>query len=724
VHEREARDIEHARSQSRTRYFWWVNYLCDYTGWDFLWEPVPWEQQFTHTWPSQHHEYSGTYLVPTNVETIEYRFHTEIIPNRDSQQHYQVVVPGAEFDWSWHPHPLDPPYIYVFGNQWWPANKMPTVEYHVPGATERKYMNLAATLSERHTNHWHTIIDCAWDYSWVPDPGDPPYIYVFGNQWHRAEVMPTVEYHVPGATERKYLPWPRAELLPDQTSWSVPKEINPADVDFTWVPDPGSPPYIYQFGTQHQRTGGPQYCVPGATEVKYVDQIRARTDRVATAVYEIDHMDNHAGSVPNTTRIVRYFDNYLDTLRRIANGVAGDHEFIWICSSVCDYTNFDFTWHPEQWQATMLHVFPSDSEKFGDTFFMHVPTFLYRAEKCQLLEWYDLNFTNISVPRRPMPVIVHDYDSQADAAKTIEFAGPLALFTVNDYVDGNLITVPLWREKTKTVVPVSDGAGSVVIPKTAIPYIKKQLYDYPYIDKTQRMLKDSPLDIVFISNGEGNADMNWNYLEKRIVNLEENRLVRVDGVKGRVASYHAAAEASTTEWFFAVFAKLEIDYHFDWRWQPDRMQEPKHYIFHAKNSINGLVYGHQAMIAYNKKLVLANPGVGLDFTLDSPHEVVPILSGTANYGYSDWMCWRTAFREVLKLKSALPDVEAEYRLRTWLTPTFRSYAKSWKWSHIGAEDAAEYYDEVGGDFDALKKSYDWDWLSSYAFIKRNLLPDQ
>ena len=48
VHEREALDIEHARSQSRTRYFWWVNYLCDYTGWDFLWEPVPWEQQFTH----------------------------------------------------------------------------------------------------------------------------------------------------------------------------------------------------------------------------------------------------------------------------------------------------------------------------------------------------------------------------------------------------------------------------------------------------------------------------------------------------------------------------------------------------------------------------------------------------------------------------------------------------------------------------------------------------
>ena len=730
VHEREACDIEHARSQCRTRYFWWVNYLSDYTGWDFLWEPVPWEQQFTHAWPSQHHEYSGTYLVPVDVDNIEYKFHTEIVPNRCTQQNYHVVVSGADFDFTWQPHPFDPPYIYVFGNQWWPATKMPTVEYHVPGAVERKYMNIAARLPEQHTNHWHTLIDCTWDYSWVPDPGDPPYIYVFGNQWHRAEVMPTVVYHVPGATERKYLPWPRAELLPDQTLWSVPKEVNTADIDFTWVPDPGSPPYIYQFGTQHQRTGGPQYCVPGATEVKYVDQIRARTDRVATAVYEIDHMDGNAGTVPNTTRVVRYFDNYLDTLRRIANGVAGEHEFVWICSSVCDYANFDFTWHPEQWQATMLHVFPSDGEKFGDTFFMHVPTFLYRAEKCQLLEWYDLNFTDISVPRRPIPMISHSYDSQATAATSLEFRGPLAIFTTKDIATDQIPVVPLWREKTKTVVPLSAGATSVIVPRAAVPYIKTQLYDYPYIDKTHCILKDNPLDIVFISNGEGNADQNWNYLENRIVNLEENRLVRVDGVKGRVASYHAAAEASDTEWFFAVFAKLQISIEFDWSWQPDRMQEPKHYIFHARNSINGLVYGHQAMIAYNKKLVLGNPGVGLDFTLDSPHEVVPILSGTANYAYSDWMCWRTAFREVLKLKSALPDIEAEYRLRTWLTPTpvglaygISPVTAAWKWSAIGAQDAVEYYDEVGGDFDELKKSYDWAWLSSYAFLKHSLLPD-
>ena len=246
------------------------------------------------------------------------------------------------------------------------------------------------------------------------------------------------------------------------------------------------------------------------------------------------------------------------------------------------------------------------------------------------------------------------------------------------------------------------------------------MYDYPYVDKTQQQRhSDVNLDIVFISNGEPNVEQNF----KRLSLLpKENRLVRVDSINGRAAAYHAAAEASTTPWFFAVFAKLEVDIDFDWTWQPDRMQQAKHYIFHARNPVNGLVYGHQAMIAYNKQLVLDNPGVGLDFTLDSPHEVVPILSGVAYYDTSAWSTWRTAFRECIKLKASLPDVESEYRLSKWLDVA--SDEADPQWSRFGAEDAVDYYNEVNGDFAALKKSYEWEWLATYAFVKRSLLPSQ
>jgi len=721
AHEQQANSLEHAQQLSRTRYFWWINYLTDYSGWDFLWEPVPWENKYTHTWPSQHHEYSGTYLVPKCADKIEYKFHKEILPLRQMPNNYVKLVDQIEFDWSWHPHPMDPPYIYVFGNQWWPANKMPTVEYHVPGATERKYMDFPkAQLLEIDKVCWKALIDCEFDYSWTPDPGDPPYIYVFGNQWWPSTKMPTVEYHVPGATERKYLSWPRAMLLSNTSCWTVPESVNPEDVDFSWVPDPGSPPYIYQFATQHQKTGGPRYQVPGATEIKYVDQIKIRTDRVATAVYEIDHMCNNAGNIPNTTRSIRYFDNYLDTLRRLAKSIPDEHEFVWICSSICDYTDFDFSWHPEQWQATMLHVFASDGEKFGDTFFMHVPTFKLRSERLQLLDWYDINFVGTSVPRRPIPIIQHNYDTHVEATQQLDWTGPLAVFATEPVEQ--IPPVPLWREKVKTIVPLAAGASQVIVPKVAVPYIKTQLYDYPHIDRTQRHLHDEqPLDIVFIDHGEPGADANYNHLVEVASLTWRNRIHRSSGVTGRVAAYHAAAELSSTPWFFAVFAKLRVHEKFDWIWQPDRMQEPKHYIFHAFNPINGLTYGHQAMIAYNKKLVLANPGQGLDFTLDSAHEVVPILSGTAEYAYTPWMAWRTAFRECIKLKASA-DVESQYRLSKWLTVAMGK--PHGQYSIRGAEDAVEYYDSVGGDFAELKKSYDWSWLATYAMIKHGLIPDQ
>ena len=655
AHEHQADSIKHAQQLSRTEYFWWITYLSDYSTFDFLYVPPPWQANYTHVWPTPWKDVFGTYLVPTKSNQLEYHYHDKILPACLQPQHYKKLV-DCEFDTSWVPHPWDPPYIYVFGNQWWSAEKMPTVEYHVPGATERKYMS-----------------------------------------------------------------WPRAELPQERTAWNVPDNLDVSDFDFSWVPDPGAPPYIYQFATQHQKTGGPVYAVPGATEVKYLSELQARTTQVATAIIEIDHLDGNAGHIPNTTRRVRYFDNYRDTLIRLAKSIGDKHEYVWVCSSICDYSDFDFSWHPEAWQATMLHVFASNEQKFGDTFFMHVPTFAAGAESKALLDWYDVNYVpDVAVPRRAMPVIHHTDDTQVDAVKRTDWAGPLALFTVN-HEPVTLPTVSLWRQETKTIVPLSAGASAVIVPKTAKANIRTQLYDYPFIDKSERKHhSDQPLDIVFVSNGESNAHDHWIRLVDHTSSLP-NQLVHVADVKGRVASQHAAANASTTPWYFAVFAKLEVDTRFDWLWQPDRMQEPKHYIFHAANPVNGLVYGHQAIVAYNRELVLNNPGHGLDFTLDSAHEVVPVLSGVARYNDTPWMTWRTAFREVLKLKASLPDVESEYRLNKWLT---HGHMSNGEWSVWGAEDAVEYYDSVAGDFEQLRKSYDWAWLASYAFIRRNITPDQ
>ena len=696
---------------------------------DYSWRPNPTDPPYCYVFGNQ-------WLTPEQRPAVRYRvgsaneikyMHHPRARRRGEPEKFEQLYP-CEFDWSWEPDPGSPPYIYVFGNQYYTAEVMPTVEYHMPGATERKYMDLPAQLLPRHDNHWHTKIDCEWDYSWRPEPGSPPYIFVFGNQWWPAEKMATVEYHMPGATERKYMTGPVARLLVDMTHWHLPDNVDTTDMDFSWVPDPGEPPYIYQFATQHQKTGGPQYRVPGAVEIKYVDMMRAEVKKDAAPIFEIDHLDGNAGLIPNTVKKIRYFDNYRDTLIRLARSLVGEYEHVWVCSSICDYKDFDFSWHPETWQSTMLHVFASDEQKFGDTFYMHVPTFAERAEKKQLLEWYAVNYVpRVRVPRRPMPVVYHTQDTHVDTVKNSDFTAPLALFTVEPHIDRTSVTVPLWRQELKTITPISRGAGSVIVPKSAVGAVRTQLYDYPNIDKTKVMLRGQPLDIVFISNGEPNAVANLTRL-KAVVTADvdrTNQIHAVSGVNGRAAAYHAAARASTTPWFFAVFAKLKVTPEFDWTWQPDRMQQAKHYIFHARNPVNGLVYGHQAMIAYNRALVLANPGVGLDFTLDSPHEVVPLVSGTADYNTSAWSAWRTAFREAIKLRDSFPDVENEYRLERWLSANDSGHHVLYEdWSCWGAEDAVEYYDSVKGDFTELRKTYEWDWLASYAYFKRKLTPVQ
>jgi hypothetical protein len=210
---------------------------------------------------------------------------------------------------------------------------------------------------------------------------------------------------------------------------------------------------------------------------------------------------------------------------------------------------------------------------------------------------------------------------------------------------------------------MSTSNGISVVPRDIKKYLKTQVYDYPYLWKYQEGLPfnyyaDHPLDIVYISNGEPDAEKYYEQLQRVLAQTVvvadfpkfTNKLHRVSNVNGRVAAYQAAARASTTNWFFAVFAKLEVDMNFDFNWQPDMWQEPKHYIFNARNPVNGLEYGHMGMIAYNKRLVLENNNPGIDFTLSQPHESVPVLSGVAHYNQDAWTTWRTAFREVLRAK--------------------------------------------------------------------------
>ena len=504
--------------------------------------------------------------------------------------------------------------------------------------------------------------------------------------------------------------------------WVVNYLSDYQDFDFLWEPTPWQSNQIHVWPSQHQDNGG-TYLLPKQPTQEINREHTVVPRHTSVPRLHIKHMpDSNDQGETNT----RYISSYLGTMRRALKHV--DWEYCWVTSDVCDYNSFDFTWHPSEWQLTMLHVFPSNKQKFGDTFYVHVPSFLEKTKDLKILEWFDsLHFVkDCAVPRLPMPAVKYNTDSMVDAVWNHRFETPLVQFYHHVCVN-NPPTVSLWQENTKNLTSLTTGNSTAVVPREAKNHLRTQLYDYPYIQKHTDSTDDDPLDIVFISNGEPNAEQNWQWLQ-HVTEHVPNRVVRVDGVKGRAAAYRAALTASQTAWAFCVFAKLEINKDFDWRWQPDRLQQPKHYIFHARNPVNQLEYGHQAMIAYNKNLVMSNPAEGLDFTLDQEHEVVPILSGIAWYNHSAWMSWRTAFREVLKLRHSVPDIETQYRIDRWChnpdTVAELGKHKNSQWSAWGASDALEYYDQVNGDFDQLKKSYEWEWLASYAFMRRNLTVDQ
>ena len=404
-------------------------------------------------------------------------------------------------------------------------------------------------------------------------------------------------------------------------------------------------------------------------------------------------------------RVVRYYNDHLNTLKRCIS--RSRTPYAWVISSVCDYTDFDFDYKAVPWEAYQLHCWASDHEKFGDTFLVNVSEFNKQLD-IPLLEWYkDVNWHYPGVPRLPVPTVTYISDDLVDIVKATKFDTPYVLFKRDIDPEVNFAPI-LWKDRA---VHTFNRANSVsLVPREISAHLKHQIYDYPHVLKQKEWnLGDKNLDIIYISNGEPDAEHWYNHLVKTC----SRPVKRILNVNGRSEAYKAAARASATDWFFAVFAKLEVVDSFDWTWQPDYLQEPKHYIFNARNPVNGLEYGHMGIIAYNKRLVLATEQSGLDFTLSKAHAVVPVLSAIAHYNTTPELTWRTAFREVLKLKQDVEQnssIESRYRLTTWLENGVGEYAE---WSILGANDAVKYYEEVNGNYGDLMNSFEWAWLKEY-----------
>jgi hypothetical protein len=708
--------------------FWSINNNDDLETFDFTWRPNPHSPPQIYQWADNGPRYTmpdatEVVFMERTVETRKtvvnrYKIKTtlEDLIAEHSEEVFWAINPDLsydKFDFSWRPNEENFRHINVFGNEY----SMNTQTYYVNAPL---YM-----MGHREFNYV--------EGQTVEIDSNLSMFYIDRGNNEGNERLTALKARYPQIQKTRYLnSWVDTInrcINKSQTKlcWVLNSEIDYSEFEFDFYPSPWQEKMVHVFGTQWSHWGTTfmvnKESFPEDTKyVKIIEHLnvlnfvkskRTKAKNCLYPIYLIDH-GNEVGDtikdIPVTK--VKYEHSYLRTFKKLLATLPQKNEhYIWVCSSICDYENFDFSYICDPYAKDQLHVFPSDKQKFGDTFLIDVNKFKSLVDDMIMMEDYEkVNYNQHQrVKRLPAPVIITKEDTHVTNIHT-DFDWPYATFVTEDNKDLDVHDnepISLWTPDTKNILITSTGASRIIVPREAKDYVENELYDYPYISRSKSLVQSQPLDIVFLSNGETGADENYEHLLKVTKGLR-NRVVRVDGVNGRVQAYHAAAEASNTPWMFTVFAKLKVNSKFDWTWQPDRLQVPKHYIFHATNPVNGLEYGHQAMIAYNKKITLANSGTGLDFTLDNEHEVVELNSGVAIYNTDAWSTWRTAFREVLKLKADDSQISKD-RLKAWVKIANGNFAE---YSLKGAQDAINYFDEVNGDITKLKFSYEWNWLRS------------
>ena len=200
--------------------------------------------------------------------------------------------------------------------------------------------------------------------------------------------------------------------------WVVSSDYDYTNFDFTWYPDPSQRTMFHIFGTPHQKWANVfrvhreeflNQCTwhDDIKQFPLLNFVDYQTVELWSNNVEIVYVDfgNGTDFAPDLDhKTTRFFSTWLETLSRICERT--DSERIWVTSSICDYTNFDFGWEPEPWQADMLHVFASNDQAEGDTFLVPVQRFKAQQQRLELLGWFDtINYVkDMCVPAYEWPV--------------------------------------------------------------------------------------------------------------------------------------------------------------------------------------------------------------------------------------------------------------------------------------------------------------------------------
>lgn len=220
-------------------------------------------------------------------------------------------------------------------------------------------------------------------------------------------------------------------------------------------------------------------------------------------------------------------------------------------------------------------------------------------------------------------------------------------------------------------------------------------------------------DIVFISNGEANAEKNFNRLQSLVGHSK--KIHRVKNVQGIYQAHLAAARMAQSQMFYVVDADAWIVDTFDFEDKP--IDTEKIYVYYSINPVNSLCYGYGGVKLFPKHVFDYELESYVDMTTSlADIEAVPEISCITRFDTGEFDTWRSAFRESAKLVSQLIKnnnvLETSVRLDTWTSEASGTYAEfCLKGAQAGKEFGTKYHSDpeklsLINDYNYLKELFE------------------
>ena len=209
-------------------------------------------------------------------------------------------------------------------------------------------------------------------------------------------------------------------------------------------------------------------------------------------------------------------------------------------------------------------------------------------------------------------------------------------------------------------------------------------------------------DVFHLSYNEENADESWDFLKSKVPTAK-----RITGISGILEAHRACAKKALTSHFFVIDSDNHLTNFDVLNYKIPEWDKQYVHLWYAHNAVNHLEYGWGGLKLFPKK-IFNNPITNIDICTSFPLKIIPTVVSINKFNTSKFDTWRSAFREVVKLKSNVinDDPINLERIKSWTTMGNHNFGE---WSILGANDALLFV-ESNQDLHLIN---DWSWLQEY-----------